>query len=111
MAMVQKKTFKEKPKMDQKHLQNRLSPVLKAVNFLTEQPKSPLMEAIGYFQDKEGNITQQTPITFLDEKELKALYREDGTFRTSLYKVFLFQHIAATIKSGRLPHVLLYSRV
>ena len=83
------------------HLQNRLSPVLKAVNFLTEQPKFPLMEAIGYFQDKEGNITQQTPIAFLDEKELKALYREDGTFRTSLYKVFLFQHIAAAIKSGR----------
>lgn len=83
------------------HLQNRLSPVLKAVNFLTEQPKSPLMEAIGYFQDKEGNITQQAPITFLDEKERKALYREDGTFRTSLYKVFLFQHIAAAIKSGR----------
>lgn len=83
------------------HLQNRLSPVLKAVNFLTEQPKSPLMEAIGYFQYKEGNITQQAPIAFLDEKERKALYREDGTFRTSLYKVFLFQHIAAAIKSGR----------
>lgn len=90
------------------HLQNRLNPVLKVVNFLTEQPESHLMEASGYFRDKEGNITHQAPIAFLDEYERKALYREDGTFRVSLYKVFLFQHIAAAIKSGRLNLVHSY---
>ncbi|WP_269516755.1 Tn3 family transposase [Candidatus Odyssella acanthamoebae] len=83
-------------------LQNRISSVLKAVNLQAEQHESPLIEAIDYFRDKDGHITEQAPALFLDETERKALYREDGTFRVSLYKVFLFQHVAAAIKSGKL---------
>lgn len=70
------------------HLQNRLSPVLKAVNLQAQQQKSSLMEAIDYFRSKD-DITPQAPVAFLDEIERKALYREDGAFRVSLYKVFL----------------------
>ena len=83
-------------------LQNRLSPVLKAVNFQREQESSPLMEAITYFRNKDGHITEQAPINFLTEPERKVLYKKEGTFRVSLYKVFLFQHVAAAIKSGKL---------
>lgn len=89
-------------------LQNRLSPVLKAVNLQVEQQESPLIEAIDYFRDKDGHITEHAPTVFLDETERKALYREDGTFRVSLYKVFLFQHVAAAIKSGKLNLVHSY---
>ena len=90
------------------HLQNRLSPVLKAANLQAEQQKSPLIEAIDHFRDKGGHISAQAPATFLDKTEHKALYREDGTFRVSLYKVFLFQHVSAAIKSGKLNLVHSY---
>ena len=83
-------------------LQNRLSSVLKSLNLQAEQQKSPLIEAIDHFSSKNGYITEQAPLVFLDEPERKALYREDGTFRISLYKVFLFKYVAAAIKSGKL---------
>jgi TnpA family transposase len=76
--------------------------VLKAVNLQAQQQKASLMEAINHFRAKDGNITKQAPSAFLDEAERKALYKEGKTFRVSLYKVFLFQHIAAAIKSGKL---------
>ena len=89
-------------------LQNRLSPVLKAVNFQTEQQKSPLIEAIEHFRGKDGHLREQAPTSFLSEPERKALYREDGIFRVSLYKIFLFQYVAAAIKSGKLNLVHSY---
>ena len=42
------------------------------------------------------------PAEFLDNDERTALIRAGRTFRTSLYKVFLFQHVTAAIKSGDL---------
>lgn len=60
------------------------------------------MEAIDYFKLKEGAITDQAPTAFLDADECKAVISNDGTFRKSLYKAFLFQHVAAAIKSGHL---------
>ena len=89
-------------------LQNRLSPVLKAVNFQAQQQKSPLIEAIDFFCDKDGHITEQAPTVFLEEPEREALYRKDGTLRVSLYKVFLFRHVAAALKSGKLNLVHSY---
>ena len=83
-------------------LQNRLSSVLKALNLQAEQQTSSLIEAVEHFRIKDGHITEQAPVGFLDEPERKALYREDGTFRISLYKVFLFKHVASAIKSGKL---------
>ena len=83
-------------------LQNRLSSVLKALNLQAEQQTSSLIEAVNHFRIKDGNITEQAPIAFLDESERKALYKENGTFRISLYKVFLFKHVASAIKSGKL---------
>ncbi|WP_419235513.1 DUF4158 domain-containing protein [Rickettsia endosymbiont of Nabis limbatus] len=90
------------------HLQNRLSPVLKAVELQAEQQKSPLIEAIDHFRDRDGHITAQAPAAFLGKQEYAALYRENRTFRISLYKVFLFQHVAAAIKSGKLNLVYSY---
>jgi hypothetical protein len=39
---------------------------------------------------------------FLDVEQQAALIRDDGTFRVSLYKVFLFQAVTTAIKSGDL---------
>ncbi|MGB0848871.1 MAG: Tn3 family transposase [Thiolinea sp.] len=83
-------------------LQNRLSPILKALIFEPVGQVDQLMEAIDYFKIKEGAITDKAPADFLEADECKAVISNEGTFRKSLYKVFLFQHVAAAIKSGHL---------
>jgi len=83
-------------------LQNRLSPILKAITFEPIGQTGPLVEAIDHFKIKDGAITDNAPIDFLDTDEGKAVISDDGTFKKSLYKVFLFQHGAAAIKSGHL---------
>ena len=83
-------------------LQNRLSPILKAVTWHAEKGSLQLLKAIKHFKNKEGNISETAPTAFLSKTERKALIHEDGTFRVSLYKVLLFQHVAASIKSGNI---------
>lgn len=83
-------------------LQNRLNPVLRALTFTPNNRAAPLLTAINYFKDNGDNANGRVPPSFLDANEQSALIRKDGRFRTSLYKVFLFQHVAAAIKSGDL---------
>ena len=83
-------------------LQKRLSGILKTVSFKAENNAAPLMEAILYFRNKEGIIGKTAPSAFLSSNEKAAVFAHDGTFRISLYKVFLFLHVAAAIKSGTL---------
>ena len=83
-------------------LQSRLSPILKVLAFEPITPADKLAEAIRHFKTQDGAITDKAPTSFLDAEETEALVREDGTFRPSLYKVFLFQHVAEAIKSGSL---------
>ena len=83
-------------------LQNRLNPILKALTFEPIGQTDHLMAAIKHFKSRDGAITDKAPTDFLDAGECKALVDDGGTFRTSLYKVFLFQHVAAAIKSGHL---------
>lgn len=83
-------------------LQNRLNPILKALTFEPITPADKLAEAIKHFKTQDGIITDKAPTDFLEAEESAALVREDGTFRPSLYKVFLFQHVAEAVKSGHL---------
>ncbi len=83
-------------------LQKRLSGILKTLYFQAEGGAIALIEAITYFKDKEGNIGRQAPYGFLSSSEYEAVYIAHGSFRISLYKVFLFTHTAAAIKSGTL---------
>ena len=85
-----------------KQLQNRLTPILKALTFDPAGEPDALMEAVDYFKTKDGVITDKAPTGFLETDEYKAVAKGKDGFRPSLYKVFLFQHIAASIKSGRL---------
>lgn len=90
-------------------LQNRLKPILKAVTFQACDNDSPLLAAIDHFKTVDGMIScKDAPLEFLEPDEHKAVFREDGRFRPSLYKVFLFIHIAGAIKSGNLNLSLSY---
>jgi TnpA family transposase len=81
-------------------LQKRVSGIVKALEFQAENSASDLDRAVEYYKEKDGSISKSAPSEFLLPAEYKAVYGEDGSFRTSLYKVFLFQHIASAIKSG-----------
>lgn len=85
-----------------KRLQNRLSPILKALTFDPIEQPDDLMEAIDYFKNKDGVITDKAPTGFLEGDQYKAVTESNEGFRPSLYKVFLFQQVAASIKSGHL---------
>jgi hypothetical protein len=84
-------------------LQNRVSPIIKVLNFQADASCMALKEAIEHFKSKNGVINQTAPSAFLEAQEAKAILSgEDQKFRPSLYKAFLFMHTATGIKSGSL---------
>lgn len=83
-------------------LQNRLSPILRALTFEPNDRAAGLLAAVDYFKAGEGAVTQRAPVDFLDADERAALTRDEGAFRPSLYKIFLFQQVTDAIKSGDL---------
>jgi hypothetical protein len=82
-------------------LQNRVSPILKAVTFLAEPSAGELRRAIEYFKLKDGAIDKTAPMEFLTPDERKAVSR-DGRFSVSLYKALLFLQVQSGIKAGAL---------
>ena len=61
-----------------------------------------LLAAIDHFRNDGDLSANNAPMGFLDVAQKTVLVRPDGTFRVSLYKVFLFQAITTAIKSGDL---------
>jgi TnpA family transposase len=82
-------------------LQNRISPILKALNFQYEAGAQPIADAMEYFRKNHGVIRNNAPLNFLEDAEQKAV-ASNGIFRPSLYKVLLFMHVAGAIKSGQI---------
>lgn len=83
-------------------LQNRLSPLLRALTFMPNKRAAALLEAIDHFRSDGDLSASSAPMGFLDVEQQAAVVRDDGTFRVSLYKVFLFQAVTTAIKSGDL---------
>ena len=83
-------------------LQNRVSPIVKALTFQGEAASAALMEAIAHFKAKDGQVAKGAPTDFLKPAERHAVLDPDETLNVSLYKVLLFLHIASAIKSGTL---------
>lgn len=83
-------------------LQHRVSGIVKALIFNENNSNKPLIKAINYFKNKDGQVDCKAPCEFLEEEEQKILTNDKGSFRTSLYKILLFIHIAHSIKSGEL---------
>jgi len=82
-------------------LQNRVSPILKVLTFEGESSAKALLDAMTHFKANNGNIDKSAPTAFLNQDELNAV-TQDGRFRVSLYKAFLFLHVQSGIKSGTL---------
>ncbi len=82
-------------------IQNRVSQIIKTMTFQGEANAKPLLAAIQYFKDKDGVITNNSPMDFLKADEHSAVI-DHKQFRVSLYKVFLFFHVQNAIKSGTL---------
>ena len=82
-------------------LQNRVSPIIKALKFDGESGSAAIFEAIAYFKDKKGTVGKNAPLGFLEPEQRAAVIRNGG-FRLSLYKAFFFMHVAGAIKSGQL---------
>jgi hypothetical protein len=82
-------------------IQNRVSPILKALTFLGEPSARELQTAIDHFKSKDGVIDKAAPVDFLSPDERKAI-TEGAKFRVSLYKALLFVHVQGAIKSGTL---------
>ena len=76
--------------------------MLRALEFVPTTRAKALQKAVDHFRYDKEMSAAQAPMDFLDAEQRGALIRDDGTFRISLYKVFLFQAITTAIKSGDL---------
>ncbi|EKD71936.1 MAG: transposase, partial [uncultured bacterium] len=83
-------------------LQNRLSSIVKYLEFNVLKSKLSLLDAITYFKNSEGLIGNKPPCDFLDAQSRKHLFDDKGKLRISLYKALLFVKTAAAIKSGEM---------
>jgi hypothetical protein len=81
--------------------QNRVSPILKALTLQGDASVRKLLDGIEHFKDKDGAVDKSAPVAFLDPEERVAV-NNDGKFRVSLYKAFLFVRVQSAIKSGAL---------
>jgi hypothetical protein len=82
-------------------IQNRVSPILKAVTLHGETGAEALVAALQYFKEKDGTLDRQVPLAFLEPAEQTAV-TNTGRFRVSLDKAFLFLHTQRAIKAGTL---------
>ena len=83
-------------------LQNRVSEIIKWVEFDTESSNRNIMRAISYYREKDGSIDKNAPLAFLEPAARKHLKDDNEKLRVSLYKVLLFIGIADAIKAGTL---------
>ncbi len=85
-------------------LQNRVSDIIKSLEFDEKSSDKSLIKAITFFKTTGANVTAKLPMEFLAEEEKNSLIQTsaDEPFRISLYKMFLFVAIAEGIKSGSL---------
>lgn len=82
-------------------LQNRVSDIVKQIDFDESTSNLQLVEAIRYYKQKDG-ILVNPPLEFLDTDEQHRVFDESGKLRVSLYKTLLFEQVAHGIKSGSL---------
>jgi TnpA family transposase len=83
-------------------LQNRVTEIVKVLVFNEETSNKLLIKAIEHFKEHNGDIDKKAPLEFLGKEEKEAVLSQKKKFRGSLYKIFLFIHMADAIKSGEL---------
>ncbi len=85
-------------------LQNRVSGIVIELVFDKLTSQKDILQAITYFQQKRGDITQNSalPIEFLEMSERQKIFTISGKLRISLYKVLLFREVKEHIRAGSL---------
>ena len=58
-------------------LQNRVSPIIKALSFQGDAEVSALLDTMMYFKDKDGVIGKKVPLEFLEPQERDAVTKDD----------------------------------
>ena len=84
--------------------------VLKVLELDKNHSDNKLIQAIDYFNEKNGIVEKDAPIEFLTERERRNVNR-DGKFRPALYCMFLSTKFSEAIqnKSAFLQHSLKYA--
>ncbi len=83
-------------------LQNRVSEIVKHIEFDQETSDQKILIAIDYYKQKDGALGQDAPVDFLSPEQRGKIWGDNKKFRVSLYKVFFFHEIVSAINSGAL---------
>jgi len=90
-------------------LQNRVSDIIKNIEFNEKASDSQLVEAINYYKETDGKLNgKDVPLMCLFPLEREKVYDEDGKFDISFYKALLFAKISHAFKAGTLNIVYSY---
>lgn len=81
-------------------LQNRVSDIIKALEFDKPNTSKTLFKAITYYQNNEGDFAEDLPVEFLNPGELNAI-TQGGSINKHQYVYLLFLHIREGFKSGK----------
>lgn len=82
-------------------LQNRVKDILQTLVFNASTSDNVLYQAVQLFVENKGQCHSESPIGFLSKDE-QAVLLEKNKFRSSLYIILLFIHVADGIRSGKL---------
>lgn len=82
--------------------QNRISEMLRHVEFTAAQRVDKVMNALNFYQKKQGDLTSNAPVDFLNKQELQQVQQASNGFNEPLYKVLLAKYINKSLKSGRI---------
>lgn len=82
-------------------LQRKCNDIVLRLDFQADPTAEPVFKAITKFKQTQGKVDNKFPVGFLTKQERTFVEVGEG-LNKPLYKVLLFQHIAAAIKSGTL---------
>lgn len=78
-------------------LQNRVADIIRHLEF--EENGTAIYKAIAHYQAKQGNISKNAPINFMNTKDQEQ-FPDNNKFRKSLYKALLYFYAADALRAG-----------
>lgn len=78
-------------------LQNRVADIMRHLEF--EENGTTIYKAIAHYQAKQGNISKNAPINFMNTRDQEQ-FPDNDKFRKSLYKALLYFYAADALRAG-----------
>lgn len=78
-------------------LQNRVADIMRHLEF--EENGTAIYKAIAHYQAKQGNISKNASINFMNTKDQEQ-FPDNDKFRKSLYKALLYFYAADALRAG-----------